>query len=126
MTVDASPSLRRRAQLEATLLFIERTNQKPYLKFSYDHGRSETNAVYSPGKVHVGDARNLAPALDVHGFELVRRPPGLAERGEDEHEGELARLEAAQLVAAATGAPRRVPASAAAVSRPQARPYTRG
>ena len=50
--------------VEASLLFIEPDSIKPEVAFGYESGVAETNAIYTPRKVALHDARRTLPYLD--------------------------------------------------------------
>jgi hypothetical protein len=92
--------------VEASLLFIEPDGNKPEVAFGYESGVAEVNAVYVPRKVTLNDARRILPHLDVEGFALLRHRSSVRDFWDDAEAEALGRAEAAELVAAATGATR--------------------
>lgn len=101
-----APTRTRDLAVTAPLLFLERANGKPVVKYGYDSALSETDAVYTPRSVTMQNARPVTPALDVYGFELAWRPSSIHASGAEEDFATAGRAEAAELVAAATGAAR--------------------
>lgn len=92
--------------VEGSLLFLEESFAgRPVVEFSYGSGEGRTNAVYSPRRVSIGDARTIRPSLDVEGFDLVRHRTRV-EDFYDEKQASLGDAEAAKIVADATGAAR--------------------
>lgn len=95
----------RDATVEASMLFIEPpADGKPVVEFSYDAGEGQVTAIYSPRRVTIRDARTIAAALDVEGFELVRHRTRVREFRDETQANGLGRDEAAALVQDVTGA----------------------
>ncbi|HJS79286.1 MAG TPA: CmcJ/NvfI family oxidoreductase [Vitreimonas sp.] len=92
--------------VEASLLFIEPAGTKPEVAFGYESGVAETNALYTPRKVMLQDARRTLPYLDAEGFALLRHRSAVGDFWDDAEAESVGRAEAAELVAQATGAKR--------------------
>jgi hypothetical protein len=92
--------------VEASLLFIEPDQAKPEVAFGYESGIAETDAIYTPRKVVLKNARGILPHLDVEGFALLRHRSAVADFWDDAEAETTGRTEAAELVARATGASR--------------------
>lgn len=92
--------------VEASLLFIEPEGAKPEVEFGYESGVAETNALYVPRKVVLRDARRILPHLDIEGFALLRQRSAVDDFWDDAQAERVGRIEAAELVKAATGAKR--------------------
>jgi hypothetical protein len=92
--------------VEATLLFIEPAGIKPEVAFGHESGVPEVNAIYTPHKVVLQDARRILPYLDAEGFALLRHRSAVRDFWDDEEAETVGRAEAAELVSQATGARR--------------------
>lgn len=92
--------------VQASLLFLEPCKTRPRVDFSYGAATGETSAIYTPKAVTLRDARVLRPRLDVEGFELIGHRSGVGDFWNENEAGGLGRVEAAEIVAAATGAAR--------------------
>ena len=92
--------------VEASLLFIEPDQIKPEVAFGYASGVAKTNAIYTPRKVVLQDARRSLPYLDAEGFALLRHRSAVRDFWDDAEAESVGRAEAAELVANATGARR--------------------
>jgi len=85
--------------------YIEPGRTKPYVRFRYDVGTSETNAIYTPHRVSIADMRPIADqlSLDVQGFELIRHVTGAGDFETDE-QVDIGKSEAIDIIKARTGA----------------------
>lgn len=92
--------------VEASLLFIEPGSIKPEVAFGYESGVAETDAIYTPRKVVLNDARRILPHLDAEGFALLRHRTAVRDFWDDAEAENVGRAEAAELVKRATGAAR--------------------
>lgn len=96
------------APITGRVLYLEPSRDKPYLAFNYDHGEAEVGAVYTPREVFIRNARPAWDALsiDVQGFEAVRHVSAVRDYANEREVADVGRLEAADIVARATGAER--------------------
>jgi hypothetical protein len=106
MTMQILEAPARDATVEASMLFLASGGGRPLVEFSYDSGEGRTNAVYAPRTVAIRDARAIAASLDVEGFELARHRTRVRDFHDEAQAAGLGRMEAADLVADATGAAR--------------------
>ena len=90
--------------LEASLLFLEPTNQKPRFTYSSGAAQPEMNSVYTPRKVTIRDARTIHASLDVEGFALVHHRSAVRDFWNEDETATTGRREAARLLRRATGA----------------------
>ncbi len=91
------------ATIEAKLLFLERSGGKPLVSFRSGAAVGETDALYVPRSVTLHNMREADPSLDNEGFTLVRHRTAVRDFYDDS-QVETGRVEAAQIVARATGA----------------------
>ncbi|WP_395645698.1 CmcJ/NvfI family oxidoreductase [Terricaulis sp.] len=91
--------------VEASLQYLEPSPDRPVVSFA-NEGRGETNAVFSPRRVRVLDARGLGATMNVQGFELIRHASSVADFEDDDWVKIVGYGEAEQIVQAATGARR--------------------
>jgi hypothetical protein len=105
MTLDILERPKHRT-VEASLLFIEPDQTRPEVAFGYESGVAETNALYAPRNVALHDARTRLFYLDAEGFALLRHRSAVRDFWDDDEAESVARAEAAELVASATGARR--------------------
>jgi hypothetical protein len=91
--------------VEASLLFLAPSDQKPQMRFGYEGVAADVSEIYTPKPVQIRDARRIAASVDVHGFAWVNRPSSI----DFSDEAEIASTgwaEAADLVREVTGAAR--------------------
>jgi hypothetical protein len=92
--------------VEAAMLFLEPTSDRPSVEYSYGSAEGVVTAVYTPRRVTIADARRILPHLDVEGFALLRHRSAVRDFWDDAEAETAGRAEAAELVARATGAAR--------------------
>ncbi len=92
--------------VRGSLLFLEPGNDKPTVSFREGAAIPDVDAVYRARDVFIRDARPYAQdiALDTHGFKLVPHISEVRDFSNDEIAATVGRDEAADLVAAVTGA----------------------
>ena len=99
-----APPPARAASVDASLLFLEPSPSKPRVDVSYAASQLPASEVYAPKRVRLQDARPIGARLDAEGFALQRHVSAVRDFHDDDLAAGLGRAEAAQLVAAATGA----------------------
>src|SRR5262245_39777857 len=104
MSLEVLAPRARATSVEASLLFLEASQRKPRVDVSYDASALPASDLYLPKRVHLEDARRIATSLDEEGFALRRQVSAVRDFYDDAETASLGRVEAAELVAKATGA----------------------
>jgi hypothetical protein len=109
LDVRPQPATGAPASVEATLNFVQRTAEKPYLyTYKPPEGVRGTNMVSDARTVRIENIRPIASeaSLDVEGFEAARHRTAVRDFWDEAQTLALGHPEAAEIVAAATGARR--------------------
>jgi hypothetical protein len=91
--------------VEASLLFLQPSGQRPRLDYTTGSSVGDVTEIYTPHTVTIRDAREIDASADVHGFELVRHESSIDFLHEDQI-ADIGRAEASSLLREATGAAR--------------------